>query len=100
MIKKEKIAGVVCVTQSHEVNNFWAANKKDWEAKGVQYFWLPIQDFSFNASLPDVHRAVEFIRQFENTGNSVYVHCKAGRSRSAVIVACYLMDVINNAGKE
>ncbi|KAF2348783.1 Dual specificity phosphatase catalytic domain [Trinorchestia longiramus] len=28
----------------------------------------------------------------ENTGR-VYVHCKAGRTRSACLVACYLMQV-------
>lgn len=92
-MKKEKVAGVVCLTEEFETEKPWAASKKDWESRGIKYFWLPIPDFSFEAKLPDVHRAVKFIREFENTGNSVYVHCKAGRGRSATLVACYLMDV-------
>jgi len=30
---------------------------------------------------------------FETTDRSVYVHCKAGRSRSATVAACYLVKV-------
>ena len=30
---------------------------------------------------------------FSASGDSVYVHCKAGRTRSATVVACYLMKV-------
>ena len=38
---------------------------------------------------------VQFIREVvsENpAGSSVYVHCKAGRTRSATLVGCYLME--------
>jgi atypical dual specificity phosphatase len=36
---------------------------------------------------------VEFINRTISKGGVVYVHCKAGRSRSAALVACYLMKV-------
>jgi len=34
---------------------------------------------------------VEFIKNMKDEG-TVYVHCKAGRTRSATLVACYLME--------
>jgi protein-tyrosine phosphatase len=36
---------------------------------------------------------VEFMNNTVSKGGVVYVHCKAGRSRSAALVACYLMKV-------
>jgi len=36
---------------------------------------------------------VEFIKKNIVNGGVVYVHCKAGRSRSATLVGCYLMEV-------
>jgi atypical dual specificity phosphatase len=37
---------------------------------------------------------VEFMNKTVSKGGVVYVHCKAGRSRSAALVACYLMKVL------
>ena len=36
---------------------------------------------------------VDFINRKSVDGGVVYVHCKAGRSRSATLVGCYLMKV-------
>lgn len=44
---------------------------------------------------------VRFINKYVNSSNivngisktSVYIHCKAGRTRSATLVGCYLMHV-------
>jgi atypical dual specificity phosphatase len=50
-------------------------------------------------------QGVNFINQFKNSDNNnktnrnkstVYVHCKAGRTRSATLVGCYLMKVCGN----
>ena len=38
-----------------------------------------------------LRKGVSFINDVED--GKVYVHCKAGRTRSATLVACYLMDV-------
>nr|VZI06813.1 unnamed protein product [Spirometra erinaceieuropaei] len=35
---------------------------------------------------------IDFIDSCNSRGSSVYVHCKAGRTRSAFLVACYLMS--------
>uniref|UniRef100_A0A915IZ39 Uncharacterized protein n=1 Tax=Romanomermis culicivorax TaxID=13658 RepID=A0A915IZ39_ROMCU len=92
LIEKEKVGAVVCMTMPHEVNNFFAAGRSDFEKLGVKYYACPSNDFNPNLKARDVHEAVKFIRQFENTDKSVYVHCKAGRARSAVTVMCYVME--------
>lgn len=38
-------------------------------------------------------KGVSFISEMAESGGSVYVHCKAGRTRSATLVGCYLMQV-------
>ncbi|KFD69061.1 hypothetical protein M514_11570 [Trichuris suis] len=85
LIDKENVGGVVCMTEPHEVEHSWVAAKQDWEAKGVSYYWLPIRDFFYTTDVSNVHDAVKFIRNFENSGKSVYVHCKAGRTRSTMV---------------
>lgn len=49
-----------------------------------------------------LQRGVEFINQFQKNQSicdpikpkeTVYIHCKAGRTRSATLVGCYLMMV-------
>ena len=53
---------------------------------------LHVRTIDFTApSLDAVERAVAFIENHAERGESVYVHCKAGRARSATIVLCWLM---------
>ncbi len=44
-------------------------------------------------SLEHIHRGVDFALKHRELGTSVYIHCKAGRSRSATIAAAYLIRV-------
>ena len=37
--------------------------------------------------------AVEFLKKCRDDKEVAYVHCKAGRTRSPTVVACYLMMV-------
>jgi len=62
----------------------------EYERVGIVQLHLPTIDFT-PPSLEDVEKGVEFIRQHAATGSTVYVHCKAGRARSATIVACWLI---------
>jgi len=92
LVSKEKIGGVVCLNMAYEVEHDWCAKKEDWEQQSVEFYWLPTPDFIHSPPCLDIEHAVEFIRSFEGTGKSVYVHCKAGRTRSATIAACYLIQ--------
>ena len=57
---------------------------------GITQLYLPTIDFT-SPSLEDVQTGVEFIEDNHSQGHAVFVHCKAGRGRSATIVLCWLM---------
>ena len=48
-------------------------------------------DFNFVPSKDELIDAANFIQAKMDQGGSVYVHCKAGRTRSATVVATYLI---------
>lgn len=62
----------------------------EYERLGIEQLWLPTVDFS-HPSRADVERGAEFIQQHYQRGGKVYVHCKAGRARSATIVLWWLI---------
>jgi len=51
---------------------------------------MPTIDFT-HPTYEDVCRAVEFVETHANRGETVYVHCKAGRARSATVAICWLI---------
>ena len=59
---------------------------------GVKHLRLATPDFNNAPDVKRLHEGVDFITGCARIG-SVYVHCKAGRGRSATLVACYLMKV-------
>ena len=61
-----------------------------YEAAGIEQLHIPTVDFTA-PTLEDIERAVEFITRHARGQNSVYVHCKAGRGRSATVAVCWLI---------
>lgn len=57
---------------------------------GIEQLWLPVVDFT-HPSLEQVRAGVAFIESQISAGRGVYIHCKAGRGRSATVAACWLM---------
>jgi len=51
---------------------------------------MPTIDFT-HPKLDDVVAAVDFIAHEVEKGHRVYIHCKAGRARSATVAICWLM---------
>lgn len=81
-----------------------------WNEQGVKFLQLATTDI-FEAPCQDkLMQGVKFINQFlpannkifkecnklenHNSVGTVYVHCKAGRTRSATLVGCYLIMVL------
>lgn len=69
-------------------------------ALGMTQLYLPTLDYHC-PSLDDINTALDFIRTHTsskgkrpsaaNPSGSIYIHCKAGRGRSAAVALCYLM---------
>ncbi|XP_068155866.1 phosphatidylglycerophosphatase and protein-tyrosine phosphatase 1 [Drosophila tropicalis] len=106
LIAKEEIKAVVSMNEDYELSAF-SNNSVKWKNLGVEFLQLATTDIFESPDQGKLHQGVEFINRFmplskrisrlstskeekENVG-SVYVHCKAGRTRSATLVGCYLM---------
>ncbi len=63
---------------------------REYAEHGITQLHIPTVDFT-PPSLEDVTRAVDFMREHIAAGERIYVHCKAGRARSATVVMCWLI---------
>ncbi|GMT12725.1 hypothetical protein PFISCL1PPCAC_4022, partial [Pristionchus fissidentatus] len=93
LIQNENVGGVVCCTEEFELKAaYQSMGEAEWAAKGVRFHHVPMTDFFGSTGRQEMEGAVGFIKQIAKDGKSVYVHCKAGRTRSATVATCYLMD--------
>ncbi|XP_045608182.1 phosphatidylglycerophosphatase and protein-tyrosine phosphatase 1 isoform X2 [Procambarus clarkii] len=92
LVEEEKVCGVISMNEDYELK--WLSNmKRDWASVGVSFLQLSTTDIFEAPCQEKLKKGVEFIQDFDsrNVDGRVYVHCKAGRTRSATLVACYLM---------
>jgi protein-tyrosine phosphatase len=61
----------------------------DWDLEGVKFKTFPSPDFR-PISLETLYKAALFVKESVELKQTVYIHCKAGRSRSAAVVMAYL----------
>ncbi|XP_022322285.2 phosphatidylglycerophosphatase and protein-tyrosine phosphatase 1-like isoform X1 [Crassostrea virginica] len=94
LVEEEKIRGIVTLNEDFETEGI-TNSTEEWKSLGVEQLKLPTPDFVASPSQEFINQGVSFILKHRQQQHSVYVHCKAGRTRSATIVACYLMKVNN-----
>jgi atypical dual specificity phosphatase len=68
----------------------YAGPSVEYETAGVEQLRIPTTDFA-HPRLEDVQAAVEFVQRHVSQGDTVYIHCKAGRARSATVALCWLV---------
>lgn len=66
-----------------------------WVEKNVTHLQVKMRDFGGDVPLDQIRIAVEQMHQYIQSGKTAYVHCKAGRGRSVVMVICYLMQFLD-----
>ncbi|XP_071959628.1 phosphatidylglycerophosphatase and protein-tyrosine phosphatase 1-like isoform X2 [Antedon mediterranea] len=91
LVKEEGVKGVITMNESYELR--YAPTADEWKMLGVSQMHLPTVDFTEAPSMEFLEEGVEFIEKHAERDESVYVHCKAGRTRSATLVCCYLMKI-------
>ena len=79
--------GVTAVVNTCEE---YAGPTAAYEQLGIEQIHVPTIDFT-PPTLDSVCQAVRFMEQQTRRGGRLYVHCKAGRGRSATVVICWLM---------
>ncbi|XP_060924322.1 phosphatidylglycerophosphatase and protein-tyrosine phosphatase 1 [Limanda limanda] len=90
LVETENIRGVVTMNEEYETK-YLCNSAEEWRAAGVEQLRLSTVDLTGVPSLQNLHRGVAFALQHRQQGTSVYIHCKAGRSRSATLAAAYLI---------
>ncbi|XP_077178581.1 phosphatidylglycerophosphatase and protein-tyrosine phosphatase 1 isoform X1 [Paroedura picta] len=92
LVEEENVRGVVTMNEEYETR-FLCFSPQEWQAMGVECLRLSTVDLTGVPSLENLHKGVQFLLKHRECGNSVYVHCKAGRFRSATMVAAYLIQL-------
>jgi atypical dual specificity phosphatase len=69
----------------------YAGPANEYARAGIEQMHIPTVDFT-PPSYEDIVQSVEFIKRQTAAGKKVYIHCKAGRGRSATIAVCYLIS--------
>lgn len=93
LAKKEKVGAVLSVNQPLErlprgLSLPYTAN--DWQELGILYQEMDVKDHT-PLNNDELNQAADFINAQLDAGKNVYVHCRAGRGRSAMAVAAYLI---------
>lgn len=97
---------VVSVVEENELKGdgfagITTVSPERWKELGIEHQLLQMEDFTANVDLNQAVKVVTQIIETMNQGYSVYVHCKAGRSRSAMIEAVVLaLTTINENSQE
>ena len=68
----------------------YSGPEEAYAAAGIEQVRLPTIDYT-SPSLSTVRQGVCCIEKCVSRGDLIYVHCKAGRGRSATIVLCWLI---------
>ncbi|KAM3279631.1 hypothetical protein ACQJBY_046790 [Aegilops geniculata] len=86
LFHREGVRAVVTLTEPYER----LVPKSVYEGLKIKNLVLPTTDYLYAPSQKDLRDATAFIHGKEG-GGLTYVHCKAGRARSATVVMCYLV---------
>ncbi|CAG7835751.1 unnamed protein product [Allacma fusca] len=89
-LEAENVKAIISMNEDYELTLF-SNSKQGWAEHGIDFLQLPTRDIFEAPCQEKLKEGVEFIENLKGTG-TVYVHCKAGRTRSATLVACYLME--------
>ncbi|UYV75130.1 PTPMT1 [Cordylochernes scorpioides] len=92
LIEEEDVKNVVSMNEDYELR-LWVPTQEEWSQHGVKFLQLQTIDMFHAPCQTKLRRGVDFILDALQQQQSVYVHCKAGRTRSATLVGCYLMQV-------
>jgi len=98
-MKAEGVKRVISLNEKHELKSglLKLPQLDDYKAFDIERIEINVCDFTGAPSIEEIENCLEFI---ENSSGKIYVHCKAGRCRSALIVAAALVKFEGKGVKE
>lgn len=95
-LKELGIKAVLSVVESFEIESKGLLGSpvasEQWQQSDIKQLHISTPDFK-PLSLNDINLGVEFLKWNVKNNRPIYVHCKAGKARSALIVICYLIKI-------
>lgn len=82
------------MNEDFELNPRWYPTEEEYQQLGIEFLRLPVGDYTGIPTEEQIVEGLQFIDKVikKEHGASVYIHCKAGRSRSAFLAAAYLIS--------
>ena len=93
-IKQLGVTKVLSLVEDFELEDGWVnkpVKTSDWRLAGLEVKHIKAEDY-LPLKPEEITEGVAYLAQALEEGHTVYVHCKAGRGRSATIVIAYLMQ--------
>ncbi|XP_065186558.1 phosphatidylglycerophosphatase and protein-tyrosine phosphatase 1-like [Sycon ciliatum] len=90
LVEEENVRLVVTLCRSYETQLF-TNSELEWGRLNVRQIHIPVMEYFGTPSVEQMEYAVSAIRALDD-GESAYIHCKAGRSRSATVAGSYLIE--------
>lgn len=89
---KRKLKMIAAITDMWEQGHVSVVSGQEWKEliSDIIHFHIPMQDFTANVPNEIIAAAVLTMREVDEANEGVFVHCKAGRSRSAMLSLIYL----------
>lgn len=91
----QNVRGVVSVNEDFE-RWYTTPSDEEWTELGVELLHFNVGDYVHTPTVDELKQAVALISKIADLGHTTYVHCKAGRTRSATVCAAYLITVSYN----
>ena len=94
-IKNQNVQGVITLNTDYELQPSLIGTPvtpKDWINENINHNQIPIEDMTCPSNI-NIVKSILFIENIidKDPEGKIYVHCKAGKGRSVIIVLCYLM---------
>lgn len=89
----EGVSAVLSLVEDFEMKStiyFHPVTKNDWEKNGIRFLQIQVAD-SYGLQLNEIHQCMDFILDNIKNHRKIYIHCKAGKGRSASVVLCYML---------
>ncbi len=91
----KKLGAVFSIVNEFEIQGkglgMRTVSPKQWTDNGVEHHLIPMDDFGGDIDPAQVKETVDKMKAVIDRGESVYVHCKAGKGRSFSFIVAYLL---------